>query len=235
MAVPEIVRILYSPALVGIVTSLVLSAGCQATAGYPQVSLSYLAQSPVERVPGAENIKVNVMAKDMRPNKDWVCARSMPQLGMERQAVGRMESTTPPAGLFSRAIKAELSHRGFEMDYKGIPVVANVDTFVCYCAGRMSTIDAEVGVDLFVYRAGRPPIGQEFFYRHVKGEYSDQDPLKLWDKENAKIALEAALADAMKQLFSDRRFINALLNPAVQAPPPVAKQPPPPPMPYTPN
>ena len=234
-AVLEIERRRHSRALLGIVTSLAVSAGCLGTVEYPQISLSYRAQGPVERVPGAEAIKVNVVAKDMRPNKDWVCARSMPAIGIERQAVGRMESVTPPAGLVSRAIKAELSHRGFEMDYKGIPVVANVDTFVCYCAGRLSTIDAEVGVDLFVYRAGRPPIGQEFFYRHVKGEYSDQDPLRTWDKENAKIALEAALEDAMKQLFSDRRFINALLDPAVQAPPPSAKRPPPPPMPYTPN
>jgi hypothetical protein len=218
-----------------VMTGFVVCTGCMATAEYPQISLSYRSQPAIQRVPGAESIRVNVTAKDMRPNKDWVCARAGQQLGNERRAIGNIESVTPPAGLVSRAIKAELSQRGFDIDYKGIPVVANVGTFLCYCAGRLSTIDAEVGIDLMVYRAGRPPIGQEFFYKYVKGEYLGRDELKLWNGENAKFALEAALEDAMKRLFSDRRFVQALLNPAVQAPPATAKQPAPPPMPYTPN
>lgn len=143
---------------------------------------------------------------------------------------------TAPARPVSRAIKAELSHRGFDIDYKGIPVVANVGRFLCYRGDVVSTIDAMVGIDLFVYRAGRPPIGQEFFYRYIKGEYIDREKgVRWWNGENAKRALEAALEDAMKQLFSDGRFVNVLLDPSVQAPPPAAKRPPPPPMPYTPN
>jgi hypothetical protein len=202
---------------------------------HPQISLSYRSQPTVQRVPGAETIRVNVMAKDMREQKDWVCARAGDEFGAPNRAIGVIESTTPPAGLVSRALKAELSHRGFDVDYKGIPVVANVVTFLCYCAGRLSRIDAEVGIDLMVYRAGRPPRGQEFFHRYVKGEYFSKDETILWNRENAKFALEAALEDGMKQLFSDRRFIDALLNPAVQAPATTGNSTNPPSMPYTPN
>lgn len=223
-------------ARIGIVMCFAVGAGCMATAEHPQISLTYRAQAPVERVPGAENIKVNVIANDMRETKDWVCAGSGKRVQNARQAVGIIESVTPPAGLVGRAIKAELSHRGFDIDYKGIPVVANVGRFLCYRGDALSTIDATVGIDLLVYRAGRPPIGQEFFYRYIKGEYVDREKgIRWWNGENAKLALEAALADAMKQLFSDRRFIHVLLDPAVQAPPPAAKKSPPPPMPYTPN
>ena len=209
--------------------------GCLATADQRLISLTYRAQAPVERVLGAESIKVNVKANDMRESKNWICAQTGNGYTTARQAVGIIESVTPPAGLVSRAIKAELSHRGFDIDYRGIPVVANVAMFSCYRGGGPA-IDATVGIDLFVYRAGRPPIGREFFYRYVKGEYLDQGHLiRAWNGENAKVALEAALEDAMKQLFSDRRFVNALLNPLLQAPPPPAKKSPPPPMPYTPN
>jgi hypothetical protein len=209
--------------------------GCMATAEHTQIGLSYHSQAPIQRVPGAESIKVNVIAKDMRDNKEWVCAQSGHGYTTARQAVGIIESLTPPAALVSRALKAELSNRGFEIDYKGIPVVANVATFSCYRGGG-SAVDAAVGIDLFVYQAGRPPNGREFFYRYVKGEYVDQGHVfRVWNGENAKTALEAALEDAMKQLFSDHRFIDTLLNPAVQAPLPSVKRTPPPPMRYTPN
>jgi hypothetical protein len=170
----------------------------------------------------------------MRENKGWVCAQSGHRLQNARQAVGIIESTTPLDGLVSHAFKAELSHRGFDIDRRGVPVVANIVVFSCYSGGGPA-VDATVGIDLFVYRAGRPPIGQEFFYRYFKGEYVDRGHVfRAWNGENAKTALEDALEDAMKQVFSDRNFIRTLLDPAVQAPPPSAKQPPPP-MPYTPQ
>lgn len=202
--------------LIGIMAMLAVGSGCMATAQHPRIGLSYRPQSPVEREPEAESVQVNVMTKDMREDKDFVCAQSGHRDA--NRMVEVIESSTPPAELMGSAIEAELSHRGFGLDSKGIPVVAKVVTFLCYRGGG-PTVDATVEMDLFVYRAGRPPIGREFFHRYVKGQYVDQGrDFTAWNGENAKVALEAALADAMRQLFSTQRFIDALMNPAVQAP-----------------
>ena len=211
---------------------LAIGSGCMATAQHPQIGLSYRSQSPVEREPGAERIKVHVLAEDVREDKGFVCAESGHRVGNASQVVAVIETSTPPAELVGRALEAELSHRGFDMDAKGIPVVVKVVTFLCYRGGG-PTVDATVEIDFFVYRAGRQPVGREFFHRYVKGEYLDQGrDFTAWNGENAKVALEAALVDAMRQLFNTQRFVDALMDPAVQAPPPSAKQQP---MPYLPN
>jgi len=200
--------------IIGIMAMLAVGSGCMATTRHPQIGLSYRPQAPIEREPGAEGVKVNVMTEDRREEKDFVCAQS------GHRDAGKMveviESSTPPTELIGSALEAELSHRGFGLDSKGIPVVAKVVTFLCYRGGG-PTVDATVEMDLFVYRAGRPPVGREFFHRYIKGEYLDQGrDFTAWDGKNAKVALEAALADAMRQLFSTQRFVDALMNPAVR-------------------
>ena len=197
---------------------LAVGNGCMASAQHPQIGLSYRSQSPVESVPGAGRIKVNVMVKDLREDKDFVCAQSGHRVSNAGPGVDVMESSTPPAELMGRSLEAELSHRGFDLDSKGIPVVVKLATFLCYRGGG-PTVDATVEFDLFVYRAGHQPVGREFFHRYVKGQYLDQGrDFTPWNGKNAKVALEAALEDAMWQLFSTQRFIDALMDPAVQAP-----------------
>jgi hypothetical protein len=205
----------------GAVASLSLGPGCATTEPIDTINLSYQSQAAVAPMPGAEAIQVKVTANDMRENKDWVCAQSGHRLENSRQAVGTFASASSPASLVSRAIKAELSHRGFDIDYRGIQVVANVSTFVCYPVPILS-IGAEIEIGIFVYPAGRPPIGRELFYRYVKGEYLDGQSMR-WTGENAKAVLEFALADAMKRLFSDRRFLSVISSAQAQGTAPAEK------------
>jgi hypothetical protein len=211
-----------------------VSSGCGTLGGTAPISLSYQAQAPVARLPGAESVQVKVVVNDLREQKDWVCARSGRQVENARQATDTIASTTAPAGLVSQAIKAELSHRGFDIDYRGVQVVANLVMFLCYPSGPFS-IEATVGIDISVYPAGRAPAGQQLFYRYIEGERLPLREAELWSSEFAKPALEAALGDSMKRLFGDRRFINALLSPAARTPAPAPNKTPPPPMLYDPK
>jgi hypothetical protein len=193
-----------------------LTIGC---AGPAPVTLSYQAQPGVTRLPGAEAIRVKVVVKDLREQKGWVCAKSGQLLQNARQAVEAMPSRTDPAGLVSRALKAELGHRGFDIDYRGIEVDGSLVTFLCHPEQGLLKIAASVEFDLSVYRAGHGPFERELYHRFVAGEYVTPDrDLQRWTVENATIALEAALADAMKQAFDDRRFVATLLNSAAQSP-----------------
>jgi len=187
----------------------VCAIGC-AVAG--PVTLSYQAQSPVAPVPGAEKVRVKVIVRDMRQQKAWVCAKSGQRMENARQAVGTMSSRTPPAGLVSRALKAELTHRGFDIDYRGVEVFGSLVTFLCYPDGPFK-IGAAVEFDLSVSRAGHRPFEPELYHRLIVGEHTPKEILT-WTNDNATIALEGALADAIKQVFIDPHFVKTLLDSA---------------------
>jgi hypothetical protein len=73
---------------------------------------------------------------------------------------------------------------------------------------------AEVGLDISVYLAGRPATGQPVYYRYVKSEFFDDVECRRWGGKRANAVLEDALEDAMKKLFADPKFIQALLDPS---------------------
>jgi hypothetical protein len=65
------------------------------------------------------------------------------------------------------------------------------------------------------------------FLSHYEGA-GENKGIGLYSGENAKVALDAAFAQAMRLMFSDRRFMNALLKtgaPPPSAPPPAAVPP----------
>jgi len=179
------------------------------------IPLSYRSQSPVPRVPGAEGITVSVTTNDRREITEGICGK-IPQ-GFRRTVV--LDTTTDLTGLVSRSIKAELSHRGFEIGSKGVQVVANLWIFYCQPGGQGETVDADVSIDVFVYRAGHPPIGQELYYRYVHGEHIRRKLVLSWSMGYAREILESSFADAMKQLFADRRFLNTLMSKEAQSTP----------------
>jgi hypothetical protein len=208
----------------GLAVSLGMMTGC-ATSPPPPLALPYHARSPVERVPGAEKVKVNVSAEDLRANKAVVCGRAV-----RGQWYPAFTSTPEPGPFVQRALKAELAHRGFDLDSKGVPVVLTLAAFYCErkeAGGGLvdalgGVTDAEVDFDVSVYSRGRQRRGQEIYSRHARGVHEDKpvDSGHPFFEEVAQGALQMALERAMQQLFSDPRFVVALLSPAAQAPPP---------------
>jgi hypothetical protein len=199
------------------------------------IPLAYYARSPVTRVPGAEKVSVHVIADDFRGDKAMVCAH-FNALGW----LGAAHPSTPePAAFVQRAVKAELAHRGFDLGSKGVPVVLALSSFYCERKDRVNGLlgftDADVDFDLSVYSRGRQRAGQEIYHRHVTGVFRDRNIVGPFSIEGAQAALQAALEDAIKQLFSDQGVVNTLLSPAAQAPPPPPTGRTPPPMIYDPK
>ena len=182
------------------------------------ISLSYRSQSPVKREPNAETVVVGVTVEDQREIKDKVAGQTN-YAGAEAAA---LRSTTDIPGLVGRSINAEITHRGFNLGSGGVTVVTNLWRFYNYFDGNNATgdADAEVDFDVYVYKPGRPRVGQHFYYRHLHGVGIRHINFQVVD--SAKAALEEAFASAMNQLLGDHRFFEALLR---AAPPPAPSTP----------
>jgi uncharacterized lipoprotein YajG len=182
------------------------------------ISLSYRSQSPVKREPNAETVVVGVTVQDQRDIKDKVAG----QTNYAGAEVAALRSTTDIPGLVGRSIKAEITHRGFNLGSGGVTVVTNLWRFYNYFDGNAATGDAnsEVDFDVYVYKPGRPRVGQHLYYRHLHGV--GIKPINFHVVDSGKAALEEAFTNAMNQLLGDHRFFEALLR---AAPPPATSTP----------
>jgi len=135
-------------------------------------------------------------------------------------------SATDIAAFVRANVALELARRGFTVGQTGL--VVNVDLrkyFNDFKLGFMSgDATAEVIFDVTAYQIGPDGEGPPIFLGHFEGA-GENNGIQICSGENAKVALDAAFVDAMRLMFSDRRFLAALMQTA--APPPYAPPTPP--------
>jgi hypothetical protein len=110
---------------------------------------------------------VGVTVQDQRDIKDRVAGQTN-YAGAEAAA---LRSTTDVPGLVGRSIKAEITHRGFNLGGVVVSVVTNLWHFYNCFDGNNATgeSNAEVDFDVYVYKPGRSRVGQHLYYRHLHG------------------------------------------------------------------
>jgi uncharacterized lipoprotein len=186
---------------------------------------TYQPQQWARRVNGAEQVTVRVMVRDMRRDRARVSVKKN-GYGMEMAPI--VSATDVPA--FVRAnVAFELARRGFTVA-EGTGLVIDVELrkyFNDFKIGFMSgDAVAEVTFDVTAYQVGPDGEGPPIYLGHFEGT-GENNGIQLCSGENAKVALDAAFVDAMRLMFSDRRFFAALMQTA--PPPPYAPPTPPPP------
>jgi uncharacterized lipoprotein len=187
--------------------AVTLLSGCASTKGY--VSLSYVPQANVVKINGADVVTVHVDVTDLRSMKDKVGAkRSNLAPGMDMAAIIATEDV---ADTLKRAIEVELANRGFRIGGGGMAVAAELSKFYNdFKTGFWSgSAVAEVIMNVQVTKAD----GSIGFSRLVTGA-GGRENLQLGSASNAKVALDAALKDALGKLFGNTAFVEALLQAA---------------------
>jgi len=184
----------------------------------------YQPQPWARRVNGAEQVAVRVEVRDMRRDRARVSVKKN-GYGMEMAPI---VSATDVAAFVRANIALELARRGFTVGQTGL--VVNVDLrkyFNDFKLGFMSgDATAEVIFDVSAYQMGPEGAGPPIFLGHFEGA-GENNGIQICSGENAKVALDAAFMDAMRLMFSDQRFLAALMQTA--APPPPYAPPTPPP------
>jgi len=180
-----------------------LLSGCAFTKDY--VALSYAPQTNVSKIQGAEAIMVKVEVVDSRTIKDKVSVKKN-GYGMEMASI---IATNDVAGLLKSAIQTELTDRGFNCGGDTVTVSAGLSKFysdfkIGFWSGSAA---AEVILNVHVKKAD----GNIAFSKLIAGEGANPS-LQIMSGENARIALEAALKDAVSKLMGDSAFIESLLK-----------------------
>jgi uncharacterized lipoprotein YajG len=193
-----------------------LFGGCAQQSEY--IAIVYHPESPVTCLRTAEGLPIRVIVRDNRDVRDKVGG----QYDRNGREVAVVRSTMSVRGLLEDLIDDMLTQRGFELRAEGVPVVVNLWVFYNQFKGiegalGVSRAVAEVTFDVNVYAAGHPAVGEPRYYKHIQGE-GITDSVAFWSVENAKVALEAALADAIKRLCADEGLLDTLIVAGRQRP-----------------
>ena len=177
--------------------------GCAFTKDY--VALSYAPQPDVSKIQGAEAVMINVEVSDLRSTKDRVSVKKN-GYGMEMAPI---IATNDVVALLKTAIQAELSSRGFNCEGKDVTVVAGLSKF--YSDFKMGFFSGSAAAEVALNVQIKNADGSIAFSNIVTGQGANPS-LQIMSGENAKIALDAALKDAMSKLMADQNFIDSLLK-----------------------
>ncbi len=181
----------------------VLLSGCALT--QDSISLAYVPQTNAVPVAGASAVSVKVDITDSRSIKDRVGAKKN-GFGMDMAAIISNDDVVETV---KRAVHAELSDRGFKLADGDVLLLIDLNKFyndfkVGFWAGDAV---AEVTMQAEIKKSD----GNIAYSKLITGEGKNTN-IQLASGTNAKIALDAALADAIAKLFGDPQFIDTLLK-----------------------
>jgi uncharacterized lipoprotein YajG len=182
--------------------------GCALTTD--TISLEYNSQTHAAKIPGAEQAAVSVDLFDVRKMKDRVSVKKN-GYGME---MAPTVAENRVSALVTKALESELIGRGFILRERSARLFVELQKFyndfkIGFWSG---TAEAEVVINTQV----KTTEGEIVYSKLVVG--SGQVPgIQLMTGENAKVALERALADAIAQLFSDNGLIGAIFKASSRA------------------
>ena len=180
-----------------------LVSGCALTRDY--VNLSYIPEKGVSKVEGAETVKVTVEVSDKRLIKDKVSCKKN-GYGMEMASIISNDDVTKTV---TDAIRMELVNRGFNVSDGSIMVSVELSKF--YSDFKIGFWVGRAVAEVIMNAQVKKPDGNISFSKIITGQYTHRNVF-LCSGKNAKIALDAALKDAVSKLANDSFFIKALIH-----------------------
>ena len=192
-----------STALLSAIAAAAMVSGCALTTDRIDIAYQETGAVPVS---GARSVTVAVDVLDQRPDKAKVGSKKN-GYGMEMAPIVASEDV----GItIQRAFARELKARGFEVEGRPtIQVAAEITLFVNDF--KIGFFAGDAVADLIISVSVKSSTGAQLFSRQLVSQGVEQN-IQLASGENAKLALERALSNAMKTLFDDQGFIAALLG-----------------------
>lgn len=167
--------------------------------------LSYLPQVGVVKLQRADTVIVKVEAIDSRTVKDKVSVKKN-AYGMEMAPITSEEDVI---SLLKRAIELELENRGFHLGAGKVLVFMELSKF--YNDFKIGFWAGDAVAELVMNAQVKNSDGNVIYSKNITGEGINKD-IQLSSGENAQVALDAALKDAVSKLFQDPQFIDSILK-----------------------
>jgi uncharacterized lipoprotein len=169
------------------------------------VKVDYTPQANVAKKPGAELVAVKVDLIDSRKIKDKVSVKKN-GYGMEMAAI-TSEADVPT--LIKNSINTELKARGFLLGEGKASSIIDVTKF--YSDFKVGFFAGEAVGELNMTVQIKKSDGSILYSRNIAAEGIAKDVMMMGG-ENARIALTAALQNAMVALFDDAAFTDTLIK-----------------------
>lgn len=184
---------------------LLAGLGCAFTT--ETIHIEYPAPVSVEKVKGAESIKVTVEIKDLRSNPSREVAKKINGFGMETAPIFNDEDVQL---LLKRSVEAELRARGYNLEAGKVPLQIELLTFLHRYNSGFFSGDSRAEVS-FVVRI-RDAQGKELYTDTFMDAF--QHAAGIFGGGNVKQAYEQALPGAIRKLMGKAEFHAALAKAA---------------------
>jgi uncharacterized lipoprotein len=185
------------------VLGVLLATGCAIQRDF--INLSYGPAMEVARVSGADVVNVQVTVVDLRANKDKVSCKKN-GYGME---MAEIVAKNDVAELVRKSLETELTNRGFVAGPQAVSVLVELAKF--YSDFKIGLFAGDAIAEISMNVQVKKTDGTSVFSKVITGD-GKAARIQLATGGNAKIALDAALKDALTKLFADAAFVEALLK-----------------------
>lgn len=192
-------------AIASMVSVFALS-GCALTTD--RIELQYDPQQNVAALPGASEVSVGVKVNDVRGDKSKVSSKKN-GFGMEMAPILTTEDVTITV---RRAIEQELKARGFKLgtdEAARVAIAADLVRF--YNDHKTGFFAGDAVADLNMSVTVRARTGEIRYTKQLVAQGVEPNT-QLMTGNNAKLALDRALASGMRILFEDQAFLAALVG-----------------------
>lgn len=187
------------------VAAVGLVAGCALTED--KVPIDYVSETGTPApVPGAEDVLLTLSAQDKRTQFGDRVGTKKNGYGME---MARIISTNEVVDLVRGSVERELKAQGFRVGSGGIAVTIELQNF--YNNFKLNAFSGTALADVSFGLKVRDATGALLYSQNYSGS-GTIDNLMLASGENAKAALQKALAAAVKQVADDTALQQALLS-----------------------
>ncbi|MBK9795472.1 MAG: hypothetical protein IPP58_03060 [Holophagaceae bacterium] len=191
--------------LTAVLVASLLSTGCALTTD--RISLEYRPMAGTQVVQGAEGITVQVAVKDLRADRTRVSCKKN-GFGMEMAPILAEED---PAITIRRALEAELKARGFQIGTEAIVSIQS-DITRFWNDHKTGFFAGDSVADLNMSVAVKNRAGDITLFTKQIGAQGIESNIQIQGGNNAKLALDKALANGVRLLFEDPAFLEALLK-----------------------
>ena len=176
--------------------------GCALTTD--RITIQHDVPQGVSQIPGASDVTVSVQVNDLRSDKSKVSSKKN-GFGMEMAPIVSAEEVSVT---FQRAIEQELETRGFRLDENArVQISADLTRF--YNDHKVGLISGDAVADLDMRITVKSKNGNSRYSRRIFAQGIEANTM-LMTGENARLALNRALAKGMQTLFEDKKFLAAL-------------------------
>lgn len=184
--------------------ALALFSGCALKTD--EITLQYKPQENIKPLAEAKNVTVGLNFIDSRQDKSKVGVKKN-GYGMEMAPIVNTEDVS---GLVKKAVEEELANRGFRLDKDGI-VQISADMTRFYNDFKLGFTSGDSIADFYMNITVKSKTGSVIYVKQIMTQ-GKEPGIMIMSGDNAKLALDRALASGIKSLFDDEAFVSALVT-----------------------